>query len=1063
MRLKNRLRLISLVPIALLFLLSGYFFYTSYNDYQQISTLQKRLELNKYINKIVTEVAKERGMTSIYLGSQGKLIKTSLQKQREVVDKAIRSLQNYLGTHPKFALELKPYLVNLKNLEKMRKEIDSLKIDFKRAFFDYYTNLVNKPLIDFMSKIQLYTISTDATSLASNLVLFINSKEYSGIERGFISYILSRYTPMSDDELKIWNQLIGKADSFLTYNVIVPSTKQKIDKIIKNEDTQETLDELSQTRVEIQRAINDGLYPVDPTLWFNLQTEKIDIILQAEKVLNSDLYTAIAQLLKQKEYVLVASALIWLLSLVLMIVGYYLARDITRNIKKLQEILVKVAEEEGEETKSKLNLETIEGINTAYEILEKALKKAQEAKMLAEEASQAKSMFLANMSHEIRTPLNGIVGFTELLKNTDLNEEQREFVSIIEKSSENLLEIINAILDLSKIESKKIEIENIVFNPITEFENAIEVYAPRAAEKNLDLAIFVDPQLEEKPLKGDPTKIKEVLINLVSNAIKFTESGGSISVIVRKLGTIDDKAKVYFEVKDTGIGIPVEKKARIFEAFNQADISVTRKYGGTGLGLTISSEFVKLMGGKLDLESEVGKGTKFFFTLELEEVPTITETSRNKFQGIKVAFLIDENHPKDQNRFTKEYMEYFGVQFIEYKESGELIQNQKSYDFALLDFDYVQSSQIKGFIVKNIPISLIAKVTFKKKVEEFSNKIMKLIYEPVNFTKSKQLLETYLNEYKGSKKAQITANLSELKFKAKALVVEDNTINQKLIKKTLEDLGLTVELANNGLEGFEKRRNGEYDIIFMDIQMPIMDGVEALHEILEYEEDYETPHIPVIALTAHALKGDREKYLSEGFDDYITKPLVRDELISVLKKFLYDKVALEEEKEEAKEAQKEKAAPISTPEQEVSQKELEIQTEEKSELPQKEETSKVQEQESPKVLIAKKTLLESKIFQKLLTKLGYESQIAMNFNDFLDKLDTHKYSVAMIDKEIDGYNLDAIKKHKNTSKIVLFTHEDTPISTEEKEIFDMIVHEKINKEKLEEIMNSLLEVQYETA
>ncbi len=1052
MGLKGRLRLISLVPIIFLFLLSGYFLYDSYNGYKQTEQFKKRLELTGYLNEVITQVAKERGMTSIYLGSKGKLVKESLQKQREVVDNAVNKLQNYINQNPEFKKASKAYLSNLKMLPQIRNNIDKLKIDFKNAFFDYYTDTINSSLIKEMKKIELFSIDPEITSLSSTLFQFINSKEYSGIERGFISYILARYTPMSDEELKIWDQLIGKADSFINYTVIVPETKRKIDKIIKNEDSKEIIDEVAQTRVEIQRAANDGMFETDPTLWFNLQTEKIDILLNAEKILKNDLQLKINQFSKISLYTLIASAVIWVLSIFLAIIGYLLARDLTQNIRRLEIVLKKVAEsetviEEKGDLESKINLDTTEGIGAAYQLLETALKKAESAKESAEEASKAKSMFLANMSHEIRTPLNGIVGFTELLKNTDLNEEQSEFVNIIEKSSENLLEIINAILDLSKIESNKIEIENIVFDPIAEFENAIEVYATKAAEKDIDLALFVDPNLEN-PLKGDPTKIKEVLINLVSNAIKFTEAGKSVSVEIKKLGNTDGKAKVYFEVRDTGIGIPAEKKSQIFEAFSQADISVTRKYGGTGLGLTISSEFVKMMGGQLDLESEVGKGTRFFFTLEFEEIPTLAESMKNRFEGLKVGFYIDKEYPKDQNRYVKEYLEYLGIKFIEYDNIHDLIENNKKYNFSLIDYDYIEESNLKNFFVRNIPVALISKISHQKKIESISKSLIKIIYEPANYTKTRQLIEYYVGEYKrAEKKAVKKIDLSKAKFKAKALVVEDNTINQKLIKKTLEDLGLEVDLANNGLEGFEKRKNENYDIIFMDIQMPIMDGVEATHEILDYEEDYSLPHIPIIALTAHALKGDKEKYLNEGMDEYTTKPIVRDEIIAILKKFLADKIVDEEEYKKTK--------------KDIKKEEIVIGKAEKTAETEKfEETKNMPEEEMKDILIAKKTLLESKLFKKLTDSLDYHSDIVNSFDDLVRKLQNEKYKIIFIDKEIDGFSLDKINELKmsanDKTKFILFIDSHQEPEQKDSEIFDEIVKNVINKDLLRLIIEKFI-------
>ena len=270
------------------------------------------------------------------------------------------------------------------------------------------------------------------------------------------------------------------------------------------------------------------------------------------------------------------------------------------------------------------------------------------------------------MSHEIRTPLNGIVGFTQLLKATETTQEQEEFISIIENSSDNLLAIVNDILDLSKIKANKIELENILFDPMEKFESSVETYAARAAEKDIEFGLFIDPRIPSF-IKGDPTKISQIVVNLISNAIKFTKAGGRVDVNIEKLAESDQDVTVKFSVSDSGIGISKEQKSKIFEEFSQADVSTSRKFGGTGLGLAISSKLVSFMGGKLEIESEEGKGSTFFFIIKFDKSKESKEREHPDMKDIIVGFVLpnrDIEHEINQN--LKSYISYVGAEFKSY-------------------------------------------------------------------------------------------------------------------------------------------------------------------------------------------------------------------------------------------------------------------------------------------------------------------------------------------------------------------------------------------------------------
>ena len=717
---------------------------------------------------------------------------------------------------------------------------------------------------------------------------------------------------------------------------------------------------------------------------------------------------------------------IWLISIILAILGFLFSNEIAKNIKNLEDVLKRVAEDthNGTSEHVDINLHTAHGTAEAYSLLEKIIEQTRDDKKLAQEASKAKSMFLANMSHEIRTPLNGIVGFTELLKDTGLQEEQTEFVEIIEKSSENLLEIINNILDVSKIESNKLEIEDIAFNPTQEFESAVDVYAVRASEKHIDLSFFIDPKLES-PIKGDPTKIKEVIINLLSNAIKFTSNAGSINVEIRKLDSEQEGiTRIYFEVQDSGIGVTSEQKSKIFDAFSQADTSITRKYGGTGLGLTISSRFIELMGGQLDLNSEPGEGTTFFFTIDFEEVETVNESTKGTLSSINALVLESAHKTKRQEIYLREYLDFYGVSYALFKDFNELetLQHQVNYDLIIVDYDYTDEKSLKYYSDLPQELILLTKSYFMKRIDSMDLEIFKTLYEPLNNSKLRAALDNYQSDNFGTKKVKKVHrnkfNSKTSKFDANVLVTEDNIINQKLIKRTLEDLGLTISIASNGLEAFQKRKDGNFDLIFMDIQMPFLDGIEATQAILEYEEEYKQPHIPILALTANALKGDKERFLAAGLDEYTTKPLVRSEIISLLNHFLADYLV---------------------------DKEVES-TEYKADI-----------------LLAKKSSFERIFFTKILDSLEYTYELADSTQSLLDLTQANSYKIILFDNGFKDFNIENFSKHVKKStqsrelkSSLILINENVETQEDTKAFVNEVIENRVEKNSLDSLIKKYI-------
>lgn len=1062
--LKNRLRLISLFPILILFSLASYYVYTSYVSFQAAQTLQKRLTENKQLNNMINNISRERGMTVMYLGNASAATLKSLHAQRTIVDNTIKEFST--TSHSQKTVNI------IASLEKLRHEtrpsVDNKTADFAEIFNDIYGKH-QEALIKELSSLSTVLLDDQVASMANSYLSLVRANEYTSLERDYLTYLLSKNNALEDEELEKWITLIGNADSLNLEGITDQGLQAALKASLLSEDNTELFQDITTERGSIFRSSEKGDYDTQSGIWFAMLSEKINAINEGEKIILDSMDKRASIVKSQAIQFLITAITVWLVSILIGILGILLSNEIAKNIKNLESVLKRVAEDthdnEADELSKSINLDTADGTAQAYALLERIIEQTMGDKQSAQEASEAKSMFLANMSHEIRTPLNGIVGFTELLKDTELHDEQREFIDIIEKSSENLLEIINNILDLSKIESNKLEIEDIAFNPIEEFESAVDVYAVRASEKHIDLGCFIDPSLE-RPLKGDPTKIKEVIINLLSNAVKFTNAGGSVNVDIRRIESDEpNRARVRFQVKDSGIGVTSEQKSRIFEAFSQADTSITRKYGGTGLGLTISSSFVELMGGQLDLESTPGDGTMFFFTLSFEEIETLNDPIKGTFSNINAVIHESRSKKKTQSTYLKEYLDYFGVSYTTFHDIEELklLERQVNYDLLFIDNDYTNDVDLVQFASTQEQLVLITKSYYMKKIDSMGLDLFKVLYEPVNSSKIRTALETYdieaFNNRKQKSSRRKKFDEKNSRFEASVLVAEDNIINQKLIRRTLEDIGLEVTVANNGLEAFEKRKNYQFDLIFMDIQMPVLDGIEATQEILDYEADYDQHHIPIIALTANALKGDRERFLAAGMDEYTTKPLVRSEIISLLNNFLSHKIVeLNVVPKSADHLSGEVADERSNtvngdeiPSEAEPKIEDQIIEDEAVERVQEDVVKAAESTPEPKapsaydadVLLAKQNSLEMKLFSRILDDLGYTYECVDSVTQLQDNIANKRYKVALFDKTLKELDLkelyDTIRaKNSNISLVMLIDP-----NAKEDENDAMYVHEII--------------------
>ena len=861
---KQKLLLIFLiVPIFGIIGWLGYKGYNTYNEYKHSNNKTEYINFIEKASDVLIALSKENTDSVIYLTSNMPGDLKKLQKSRKATDDAI-AISSKIKKSNFDGVEMERVSAALKNINLARSKVDTLNKDYEEIFFNLYKKQATNQIITVMKAVIDKSPTADIKISLGVYVDVMREYTLENLEKGFISHTIDAHKAINDTQLYLWEQIISKISAPSINKINDRLLAEKLSKLIDDKNINNTI--ANNRVVVLTNSLSDNL-EITSKNWRKDYDAKLNNLLMTKELLTEVHHKNLSnqELSLRNRVIQYGLGAILLVFLLLILIAFY--RNINRDKRLLESALKDIEFDLSREKRQELRrIVDSRDASAIYTFLSQTIK----------EANQAKDLFLANMSHEIRTPLNGIVGFTQLLKSTELSEDQEEFIKVIEDSSENLLSIVNDILDLSKIKADKIELESIPFNARERFESAVETYAAKASQKGIEFGTYIDPNIPPS-LIGDPTKLSQVIINLISNSTKFTNPDGEVNVFVDLVSESSITATLKFSVQDTGIGMTKEQQGKIFDAFSQADSSTSRKFGGTGLGLAISSRLVNIMGGEIKIESQPDVGSTFYFTIDFEKQSGAEEDTFNNYSNITLGLHLPANNIDRQiDKNLQRYVEHLGANFkIFYGDEIYNISKDELPDIICFDHKYnKRGSDLKKLGNLDTNIVLMAQQDFKNDDESIMSKISKVVYKPLNFSKVIKLLEDAMSSDSNATKVTKKETNSKTRFhNVHALVAEDNAINQKLIMKILEDFGLESTIANNGQEAVDLRKQNEYDLVFMDIQMPVMGGIDATKEILEYERSSGQDHIPIIALTANALAGDREKYIEAGMDNYTSKPI----------------------------------------------------------------------------------------------------------------------------------------------------------------------------------------------
>ncbi|WP_065838768.1 ATP-binding protein [Campylobacter fetus] len=1000
----NILRLISTVPLLIIFLLSSFYLYNSYRTYLNLKQLNYEFNISQTLTKLSKELNQEKSMSVLYMATGGIFDSEDIKQQRKNSDEIIKqTLEIYENTKSDKNIDI--IKNRLLDINRIRGKIDSLSISFDEVFFEYF-EIINKAIEKELMMLKEHTLSPNLTTFLTSFTLAYANSNLISTQRDFVSQILIQNRDFKSNEVRLWLSLI-RGDKFHYQYIPESQAKSIIDNIFNSVEYTNLISKLESYSTQI---IKDSSNKPEANFssYFDTISDELAISYKIQDILKNQIDYEIIEFKSSFLNHVIIGVFIWIVNIILFIIGCLTKTNIKKNISELKNILKQIADLTDNKN---IDLSTNSGISRAYDMITKALELITTQKQAAIDANRSKSTFLANISHEIRTPLNGIIGFTDLLKNSNLKKQEKELVSVIEQSSENLLRIINNILDISKIESHKVELDNDIFSPIKEFSSAVELYSQKAYEKDIEFICYIDPSLN-KHLEGDCLKVKQVLINLISNAVKFTPQNGQIIVDITKLDEDDDgKTTIKFSVKDDGIGIHQDMLEKIFDSFTQANKDITKIYGGTGLGLSISNEYIKMMGSTIKVQSELGKGSEFSFVIKFNSADSKDQNYFMDFEG-KTVTIFTTRSDSLYDEYLEKYFDFLGIETDIVYDSNELLKLNKK-DIVVAKFKNCLRIKTDAFVLvlantKEIQTSLI------------EDKNISFINEPLSITKLKKALENA--DYQ---KRQKSNDAYSNKYSISVLLATNNENKTKDIENILNELCERVEVINDAKSVIEHTQITHYSIIFLDMVLDEMNAVLCAKNMIQHEKQNNLSHTAIIGIVNTISNLNQINIEKNYLDDYIQKHTSKNEILRILNHFT---------PQNSVNLQAKIIAPIN--------KKVEA----------KEDIANLKD-----VLLFKKSNIENKIFSTVLNGFCSSVDVVCSFEELKEYLQNSAYRVVLLDYKIPNFESNLIyswvnssrQKYKIDTKTIIFIDPNAEIDESLDDKFDEILTSLINKTQLE--------------